>query len=193
MRSQLSNFWPFSTLLGFLGFWAILGLDYTGYWFWDFLGQNFKICRNSVFWLSTPPNIKFIIVESRLEGYVVTNIIFWPFIALLGFLGFWAILGLDYIGFWFWEFFGQNFKICRNLALWLPTPTNLKFFIVESCLEGYAFTNINFLAIFRNFEYFGLLGYFGPRLYRLLILRFFWVKISKSVKIQYFDCLPPLT
>ena len=88
---------------------------------------------------------------------------FWPFIALLGFLGFWAILGLDYIGFWFWEFFGQNFKICRNLALWLPTPTNLKFFIVESCLEGYAFTNINFSAIFRNFEYFGLLGYFGLR------------------------------
>ena len=193
MRSHISIFWLFSAILSILGFWAILGLDYTGYWFWDFLGQNFKICRNSVFWLSTPPNIKFIIVESRLEGYVVTNIIFWPFIVLLGFLGFWAILGLDYIGFWCWEFFGQNFKICRNLALWLPTPTNLKFFIVESFLEGYAFTNINFLAIFRNFKYFGLLGYMGPRLYRLLILRFFWVKISKSVKIQYFHCLPPLT
>ena len=62
-------------------------------------------------------------------------------------------------------------------------------FIVESRLEGYAVTIIKFLTIFYTFGFFGLLGYFVPRLYRLLILRFFWVKISKSVEIQSFDCL----
>ena len=193
MRSQLSNFWPFSTLLGFLGFWAILGLDYTGYWFWDFLGQNFKICRNSVFWLSTPPNIKFIIVESRLEGYVVTNIIFLAIYRAFGFFGLLGYFGPRLYRLLILRIFWSKFQNLSKFSALVANPTNLKFFIVESCLEGYAFTNINFLAIFRNFEYFGLLGYFGPRLYRLLILRFFWVKISKSVKIQYFDCLPPLT
>ena len=109
----------------------------------------------------------------------------------MGFLGFWAILDLDYIGYWFWDFFGQNFKICRNLAFWLPTPTNLKFFFVASCLEGYAVTNINILAIFRTLMYFRLLGYFGPRLYRLLILRFFWVKFQNLSKFSILIVYPP--
>ena len=39
----------------------------------------------------------------------------------------------------------------------------------------------------------GLLSYFGPRLHSLLIWDFFLAKKSKSVKIEFFDRLPPLT
>ena len=54
------------------------------------------------------------------------------------------------------NFYGQNFKSFRNSAFRL---SNL--------------TNINFLAIFRIFKYFWLLGYFCLRLYWWQILNIF--------------------
>ena len=139
-------FLPFSHFWVCLGFWAILGLDYTGYWFGIFLANISKFVQ----------------------------------------------IQLGYRGYGFWDFLVQNFKIWPNSVFWISTPPpNIKFIILESRLEGYAVTIIKILTIFSTFGFFGLLGYSGLRLYWLLILRFFWVKISKSVKIQFFDWLPP--
>ena len=71
------------------------------------------------------------------------------------------------------NFFGQNFKSFRNSVFRLSNPTNIKFTIFESRFRAIAVTNINFLAIFRTFRYFWLLGYFCLRLYWWQILNIF--------------------
>ena len=71
------------------------------------------------------------------------------------------------------NFFGPNFKSFRNSVFRLSNPTNIKFTIFESRFRAIAVTNINFLAIFRNFKYFWLLGYFCLRLYWWQILNIF--------------------
>ena len=90
-------------------------------------------------------------------------------------------------------FFDQKFEICQNWLTWLSTPPNQKDLSSQSLRHQKNDTFVTFWPFFALLGIFGFLSYFGPILYDRVIWDFFLAKKSKSVKIDLFDCLPPLT
>ena len=149
-------FGHFAQFWVFLAFWAILGLDYTAYWFEIFFWQKNRNLSKLSFLIAYPPQPKRILVPNGKDiKKMILLLPFGHFSQFWVFLAFWAILGLDYTGYWFWDIFGQNFKICQHSVFWLstpsPSPPNIKFIIVESRFRAIAVKNNNFLSIFWTF------------------------------------------
>ena len=105
--------------------------------------------------------MKFIIVESHLEGYVVTNIMFLAIYRAFGFFGLLGYFGPRLYRLLILRIFWSKFQNLSQFSALVANPTNLKFFFVESCLEGYVVTIINFLAIFRTLGIFGFWAILG--------------------------------
>ena len=103
-----------------------------------------------------------------------------------------VILILGYIGDWFWDFFfWQKFQNLSKFTYLIVYPPNQKDLISQWLRHQKNDTFVTFWPFFANLGIFELLGYFGPRLYRLLIWDFFWALISKSIEIDWFGCLAP--
>ena len=120
-------------------------------------------------------------------------LLFGNFSNFLVFLGFWAILGLGYIGDWFWDFFWLKFRNLSKLTYLIVYPPNQKDLSSHWLRHQKNDTFATFFPFFALWVFFGFWSILGLDYTGYWFEIFFFAKISKFDKIYLLDCLLPLT